>query len=150
MIRDLTFDDAEGCDAIVAGLPEWFGDETGVRDCAEAVRTQDGLVAEDDGTVVGFCTYEPRAPGCAEITWMGVRADRRRTGTGTAIIDVLAGRLAAQGVRLLLVKTLSDRDGSYAPYEQTRRFYSGRGFLPVAELDVWGPDNPAVLLVRPL
>ena len=150
MIRQLEPGDAESCDAIVTGLPEWFGDETGIRDCAEAVRVQPGLVADDAGEVVGFCTYELRPPRSAEITWMAVRADRHRTGIGTAIIDALVGRLTAQGTRLLLVKTLSDRNEPYRPYNQTRRFYLLMGFVRVAELDVWGPDNPAVLLAKPL
>jgi len=150
MIRQLEPGDAASCDAIVAGLPEWFGDETGIRDCAEAVRAQSSLVADDAGEVVGFCTYELRPPGSAEITWMAVRADRHRTGIGTAIIDALVGRLATQGTRLLLVKTLSDRNGPYLAYDQTRRFYLKMGFLRVAELDIWGPDDPALLLAKPL
>lgn len=150
MIRELELDDTVSCDRIVAGLPEWFGNEAGIRDCAEAVRTQEGLVAEDGGAVVGFCTYEPRAAGVAEITWMAVQADRRRTGIGTAMVEALADRLAARGVALLLVKTLSDREGSYLPYEQTLRFYFAMGFLRVAELDIWGPENPALLLAKPL
>ena len=150
MIRDLELKDAPSCDAIVAGLPEWFGDETGIRDCALAVRAQSGMVAEDHGAVVGFCTYEPREPGSAEITWMAVRADRHRTGIGTEIVDALVARLTLQGVRRLLVKTLSDRDGPYPPYDRTRRFYLAMGFDRVAELDVWGPDNPALLLAKPL
>jgi GNAT superfamily N-acetyltransferase len=150
VIRDLEPEDASSCDAIVAGLPEWFGNETGIRGCAEAVRSQPGLVAEDDGDVVGFCTYEPREPGSVEITWMAVRADRHRTGIGTAILDALVGRLAAQGVRRLLVKTLSERAGPYPPYDRTRRFYLAMGFERVAELDIWGPENPALLLAKPL
>ena len=48
--------DSAACDAIVASLPNWFGLEEGIRECAEAVRTQPGLVAEVDGEVSGFLT----------------------------------------------------------------------------------------------
>ena len=133
----------------VPELAAWFGDEAGIRDCAAAVRVQRGFVAEEDGAVVGFCTVELRDPGSAEITWMAVRADRRNLGVGTALVEARVERLAAEGVRRLLVKTLSERD-PYPPYGETRRFYSRRGFVRVAELDVWGPDNPAVLLARSL
>jgi GNAT superfamily N-acetyltransferase len=148
VIRTLAAGDAPACDAIVAGLPEWFGLEEGIQACARAVRSRPGLVA-DTGQVVGFLTYEPTAASAAEITWMAVRADRRRTGLGRALVDDLADRLVRGGVRLLLVKTLSSRARSLG-YEETRAFYVALGFEPALELDVWGPEDPALLLVRPL
>jgi GNAT superfamily N-acetyltransferase len=138
--------DAEHCDAIIAALPDWFGDEQGIRDCAEAVRTHAGLVAEIDGEIVAFLTWTCDGD-VAEITWMAARPERRRTGTGRSLIDALVERL--QGVRELRVKTLSERE-PYPPYAETRAFYRAMGFTPVAELDIWGPENPAVLFVRRL
>jgi ribosomal protein S18 acetylase RimI-like enzyme len=140
--------DAEACDRIVAGLPGWFGLEQGRADCAEAVRTQQGLVAEEGGQVVGFLTYEVSA-GAAEITWMGVAAENRRSGNGRALITALVNELATQGVGELRVKTISDRDPDPG-YAETRAFYLAMGFTPERELDIWGPDNPAVLMVRRL
>ena len=99
--------------------------------------------------VVGFLTYEVSGRA-AEITWMAVRNDRRRVGVGRSLIESLTGRLVSAGTRLLAAKTLSDRNGPYGPYEETRRFYLSMGFRPAAELDIWGPDNPAVLLTLPL
>ncbi|MGZ4132530.1 MAG: GNAT family N-acetyltransferase [Actinomycetota bacterium] len=149
LVRDLDHArDAGRCDAIVAGLPDWFGNEQGRADCAAAVRSQDGLVAED-GELVGFLTWEDVEAGVAEITWMAVRADRRRGGIGGALLAELAARLRAAGIRELRVKTLSDRD-PYPPYAETRAFYRANGFEPVAELDVWGSEDPAVLLRRSL
>ena len=76
------------------------------------------------------------------------RADRRGTGVGTRLVDELIARLP-DDARAVLVKTLSDRDGDPGPeYTSTRAFYLARGFAPVAELDVWGPENPCQLLVR--
>jgi GNAT superfamily N-acetyltransferase len=148
-IRDLDHErDAETCDAILAGLPGWFGDPQGIADCAAAVRSQDGLVAED-GEPIGFLTWVRVDDHVAEITWMAVRADRRREGIGSALVGELEGRLEDLGVRELRVKTLSERE-PYPPYEETRAFYRRQGFRAVAELDVWGPDNPAVLLARVL
>jgi len=47
------------------------------------------------------------------------------------------------------VKTLSSRhpDPGYA---ETRAFYLAMGFTEARELDIWGPENPAVLLTRPV
>lgn len=140
--------DADVCDAIIAGLPDWFGSEQGIRDCAAAVRSRDGLVAADD-EVLGFVTWEPRPDRGAEITWMAVRADVRRHGIGRLLLGELVGRLRGGGIRRLDVKTLSARD-PYPPYAQTRAFYRASGFVEVAELDVWGPENPAVLMSRAL
>ena len=150
MIRELRVEDAPACDAIVAGLPGWFGDEDGRRDCAEAVRSQDGFVVEEEGAVVGFLTHQPRATGVAEITWMAVHADRRRGGLGTSLLDATTAELADHGLRLLLVKSRSDREGPDPEYDQTLAFYAARGFLRVAELDIWGPEDPALLMARPL
>jgi ribosomal protein S18 acetylase RimI-like enzyme len=140
--------DAEACDAIIRGLPEWFGMEAGIRDCARAVRTQDGLVAVDRDEVVGFVTFTTEG-AVAEITWMGIKAGRRRQGAGRALTEVLVERLRREGLRRLHVKTLSARE-PYAPYAETRTFYRSMGFAEQEELDIWGPGNPAVLLARDL
>ena len=140
--------DADACDAIVAGLPEWFGNQQGIADCAAAVRSQRGLVADDEHGVGGFLTWETH-DGVAEITWMAVRAASRRCGIGRALLDVLVDRLRSDGITALHVKTLSPRDPD-PPYAETRAFYGANGFEAIEELDIWGPENPAVLLARRL
>jgi GNAT superfamily N-acetyltransferase len=151
MLRELRHDlDANACDAIIAGLPAWFGDPNGIRQCAEAVRAQLGLVREQDGVVDGFLTFERPYAGTAEITWMAVRADARGRGVGTELLEGLATQVARAGARLILVKTLSDREDPGPAYAATRAFYLSRGFVPVAELDIWGPRNPCQLLARPV
>ena len=142
--------DAVACDAIIAGLPEWFGDEHGIRECADAVRSRSGLVAvEDPDVVAGFLTWEPRDEHAAEITWMAVRADARKHGVGGSLLGGLVDLLRAEGIDRLDVKTLSSRD-PYPPYAETRAFYHANGFVEVEELDIWGPENPAVRPSRPI
>ena len=140
--------DAAACDAIVRGLPDWFANEDGLREQAELVRTADGLVIGEDGAVVGFLTYAALNPRTAEITWMAVRSDRRRRGIGAALVDGLTTHLSRQGKKMLVVKTLSDREDPGTEYAQTRAFYLGIGFVPDAELDIWGPENPCQLLAK--
>jgi len=149
MIRVLEPADGPACDDIVAGLPEWFGLEEGRRECAAAVRSESGLVAWVDDAVLGFLTYQRLFPVTAEITWMAVRADRRRGGLGHALIDELVSRERSAGLRFLAVKTLSARDPD-PNYAETRAFYGSVGFLPVQEFEPWGPENPAVLMIKPL
>jgi GNAT superfamily N-acetyltransferase len=147
VIRPLRTDDAAACDAVLRSLPDWFGNEQGLADAAAAVRSQAGLVSEVDGAVTGFLTWKRHHPAAAEITWLAVHADRRGGGTGTALVEELVA--TAAGLRYLTVKTLSAQS-EYPPYEETRAFYRARGFTELVELDIWGPENPATLFVRPL
>ena len=153
-IRALEPADAPACDAIIASLPYHFGLEEGRRDCAAAVRSQRGLVAEHDGEVIGFLTMEPRFDAAAEVTWMAVRADRRHGGVGRALMDRLAADLEAEGRRLLLVLTVSPNDPpDEIPdgYKATRAFYAANGFVLAREFaGYWGDHDTPVLLVRPL
>jgi GNAT superfamily N-acetyltransferase len=152
VIRPLTAGDAAACDGIVASLPDWFGLEEGIRECAEAVRRQPGLVAELDGEVGGFLTIARPYPRTPEISWLAVHARRRRRGIGRALIAALSDQLRTDGDRLVLVKTLSDRTDPGPEYAETRAFYLAMDFVPVAELDLDppGPENPIQLLALPL
>jgi ribosomal protein S18 acetylase RimI-like enzyme len=153
-VRPLIPGDAEACDAIVAGLPYHFGQERGRRDCAEAVRRDAGLVAIEDDEVIGFLTWVPRFDEAAEITWMAVRADRRRRGIGHVLIDRLTESLAAEGRRVLLVLTVSPSDLGAEPddgYRSTRAFYRSTGFVLGRDLPrEWDGGDTAVILVKPL
>jgi GNAT superfamily N-acetyltransferase len=149
-VRALRVTDAPRCDAIVASLPAWFGIDEGIREAAELVRSGPGLVIERDGEIVGFCTYARRFRRTTEVTWMAVHADHRGEGLGTALLEGLEDAIRGGGVRLLIVRTLSDREDPGPEYAATRAFYLARGFEPVIELDIWGPENPAQLLVKPL
>jgi rhodanese-related sulfurtransferase/GNAT superfamily N-acetyltransferase len=146
-IRPLEPSDAERCDAIIASLPDWFGNEQGIRDCAAAVRSQPGFVLEQADTVSGFVTVGRPRPQVAEITWIAVHPDSRRRGAGRALLDAVVAELQRDGSRYLVVKTLSDRE-AYEPYAETRAFYIATGFIPLIDLDIWGPENPALLFVR--
>jgi GNAT superfamily N-acetyltransferase len=141
---------APACDGIIRGLPDWFGVPAGIAECAVAVRTTHGLVATDARGVAGFLTDERRSASIWEITWMAVRADRRGSGIGSQLVSALIAQLP-DDARLLVVKTLSDREGDPGPeYGATRAFYLARGFRPAAELDLWGAGNPCQLLARRL
>ena len=149
VIRPLDPSDATACDAIVASLPDWFGLDEGIRECAEALRTQPGLVAEVDGEVRGFLTIARPYPQTPEISWLAVHARDRRRRIGRALITALTDQLRTHGDRLVLVKTLSDRDDPGPEYAETRAFYPAMGFIPVAEVQ-FDPVNPIQLLALPL
>ena len=153
VVRPLAATDAEVCDVIVASLSYHFGDERGRRDCAAAVRSQRGLVVADGGEVVGFLTWESRFDDAAEVTWMAVRADRRRAGFGRMLMDRLAADVSADGRRFLLVLTVSPSDGPDTipdGYQATRSFYEANGFVLARDFaGYWEEDTP-VLMIRSL
>jgi GNAT superfamily N-acetyltransferase len=151
-IRPLRYADAERCEAIVLGLPEWFGHAGGRAACAEAVRAEEGWVAEVDGRVTGFATWIARTPSSAEITWAAVERDQHGRGVGTQIVEALLDDLRRRGYRLALVMTsAAHKQPVPGPdvYDATRGFWMARGFLPLVELDIWDTDI-ALLLVRSL
>jgi GNAT superfamily N-acetyltransferase len=150
MIRPLTRGDADRCEAIIRGLPDWFGLEEGIAEARCHLETQDGFVAEEDGEVRGFLTFASEVAESLEITWMAVAAGAHRRGIGRALIEALVSKARTDGRDLLVVKTLADAHPS-PEYAATRAFYRSMGFLPAAVLrDVWGPANPCMLMVRPL
>ena len=153
MIRPLAPADAEACDAVVLTLPYHFGNEAGRAECARAVRTQDGLVAVEEGEVVGFLTLERHDPRSAEITWMAVRADRRRRGLGRGLIERAVDDLARDRVELLSVLTMAESEPEEREtdnYAGTRAFYRALGFVPLRELALEEWDDRALILVRRL
>jgi GNAT superfamily N-acetyltransferase len=150
-VRPLRQSDAPNCDAVVRSLPYHFGHEGGRAECARAVRTSDGLVAEVEGRVVGFLTVSRHYETAAEVTWMAVQAEERGRGIGRALIQRLVEQIRAEGRQLLLVTTLSDsvHEGDAVDgYARTRAFYRAMGFLPARELPLW--DEPALLMVMPI
>jgi GNAT superfamily N-acetyltransferase len=146
--------DAAACDAVIQSLPYFFGDENGIRECAEAVRTQPGWVAHDREEVIGFATTAPASRWCLEITWLAVRAGRRRAGVGRRLVERVAAEAAAAGAPLLCALTLGPsvaEPGVEDGYEGTRSFWERVGFLPVKELSLttWA-DEHALVMVRVL
>jgi GNAT superfamily N-acetyltransferase len=153
-IRSLAAPDAEACDAVIRSLPYHFGDEGGQAECAEAVRSQDGLVIERDGAVAGFVTWLPRFASSWEITWLAVASDARRTGLGGRLMNRVATLATEFGMQYLLVTTLSaasPEPGVSDGYDGTRRFYRSHGFIDLWEPHGWWNDeNQALLLLRDL
>ena len=148
LIRALEPADADACDAIMRGLPEWFGLEHGLVECrAGAVREDGGLAAVEGGARRRVRDAAP-VDGCGARDHLARRAPRAaRHGLGTALVEAAVARARAEGATFVTAWTVaaSDPDPHYA---STRAFYARMGFAAAAEAEIWGPENPAVLLVR--
>lgn len=157
-VRELTAADAPRCDEIIASLPYFFGQEAGIRACAEAVRSQRGWTATRGATVTGngaaagFLTVDYPLATSPEITWMAVHATARRDGLGRALVEHAARELGEAGAQVLSVLTLAESEPEPGTdnYSGTRAFYRAMEFLPVRELRPDGWVHQALLLVRPL
>ena len=150
-VRGAVSQDAAACVEVVLGLPDHFTDDVPEKVQSD-LREHGGWVIEDAGDVVGFVIVERRGARAAEILWAAVAADRRGGGLGRRLIDHALDELAADGVRIVEVKTL-DPSADYAPYDATRAFWLARGFVQFDTIDPlpgWPPGNPAALLAAAL
>jgi GNAT superfamily N-acetyltransferase len=136
---------AEG---ILRALPDWFDIEQAIVDYTRAADELPTFVAEGADRAVGFLTLLPTSTAAMEVHVMAVLPDEHRRGAGRALVERAATYARAGGRTLLHVKTLAASDPC-PPYAATRAFYAAVGFVPLEELpQVWGPENPCLLMVR--
>jgi ribosomal protein S18 acetylase RimI-like enzyme len=78
---------------------------------------------------------------------MAVRPEHHRRGVGRQLVLEVERRLRSEGVAYLQVTTLSAGAGDEG-YLGTLAFYRSVGFRVLEEMPMlWGPRQPAVLLV---
>ena len=138
------------CKELIEALPDWFGIPESNASYLRNLAELPSWLALSEGRVVGAATLEEHFPGSFEIHFMAVRPDCHRRGIGRLLVARLEDEARLGNGRWLHVKTLapSHPDPFYA---QTRAFYLALGFAPLFESsEIWGPDNPAVILVKTL
>jgi ribosomal protein S18 acetylase RimI-like enzyme len=152
LVRRSVAADADECVAIVQASAEHFSPETH-SEVAQGVRSGRCWVAhEPDGEIVGFLLLDRRFERAAEIRHAAVSPNRRSSGIGTTMVTEVLTQLRADGVALVLVKTL-DESADYPPFDATRAFWKRLDFIRIAVIDPlpgWQIGNPAALLVRSL
>ena len=146
-IRAATAEDAVTCAAIAAGLSDFFTDDVPDKVRSD-LRDHGGWVIDDEDGVVGFAVVQRRGMRAAEILWAAVAAHRPGAGRGARLVNPGVAEVSADGVQIVEVKTL-DSSAGYAPYDGTRAFWLGRGFIQLDTIDPlpgWPPGNPAAIL----
>jgi GNAT superfamily N-acetyltransferase len=160
-VRGPLFGQGEAAERILRALPDWFGIESALQDyvrAADELETFVVIVSRPacggreyrPDQALGFVTVRETSPDALELHVMGVLPAWHRRGAGRALTERVAAYARGEGYSLLHVKTLapSHPDPGYAA---TRAFYQTVGFRPLVVLPhVWGPENPCLLLVRPL
>jgi ribosomal protein S18 acetylase RimI-like enzyme len=152
VVRPAGAGDADTCVGVLVALPEYFTPDTHAKVAAAVGRGEYALVGEWDGAIVGFVLVERRHPRSAEITFAAVLGPYQGRGIGRALVEEAVAALAADGVVVVMVKTL-DASADYGPYIATRAFWEHRGFVQVDMIDPlpdWEPGNPAAIYVAAL
>lgn len=130
---------------LARGLREWF-DEGAYVEMNEDLSGDPGLVAERDGTRVGFLTYWTPAsvpgPDRYEITWIAVARSARGEGVGQALIAALVAQLREEvGPQAQLLVWTYAESAPLEGYRATRGFYERCGFRKLftdrRDLDYW-------------
>lgn len=119
---------------------------------ALARQAETGLtfVAELAGHSVGLTTLHDTGFSALEIELLAVLPEMHGRGIGRRLVLSAEGEARRLGKAYLLVRTLGPSRPS-DHYARTRRFYNRSGFLALEErLEIWGPDNPCLLMIRPV
>jgi ribosomal protein S18 acetylase RimI-like enzyme len=143
--------DASSVERLLRALPDWFGIEESVREYVADAALKPTYLAEDadTGAVLGALLVSRHSPGCAEIHLLAVDPAHHRRGIGRALTARFEADMRADGVLLLEVKT----QGPSMPdpgYAATLAFYLAMGYLPLEELHGYWPENPCLILVKPV
>lgn len=146
-IRALESRDVADCLVVLRALPDWFGIESAIVQYGEELQTLDGFVAIQEGDLIGFVGLKRYGSESVEINVIGVAPDCRGKGIGTALLEVVEGSLSAD-IKLMHMKTLapSHPDPNYV---ETRAFWRARGFVPMDAHELWGKENPCLVMVKP-
>jgi len=149
----ITMSDSEkhvdACLTIAKELHHYFSEE-GIATMSKDLKRNSLYIAMNLNEVVGFTAVHNKSNYVAEISWMAVKLEYHRQGTGSSLIERVVDDLRPQGIRVLEVKTLS-ADADYPPYEKTRRFYEKMGFMHLETIDPyphWEPGSPCAIYVK--
>jgi len=106
------------------------------------------LIAEDDGQVAGYVCYgeTPCTVGTWDIYWIDVSREKRGRGIGKMLSEAAETAIKKARGRLAFIET-----SSTPLYENTRKFYLGRGYEIVARIpDFYMPGDDKLILQKRL
>jgi GNAT superfamily N-acetyltransferase len=143
------------CKALLAGLPEWFASAAVEAYAADLSRFPSWVACEsgasaEAGRALGCVTVTAPQREAFELHLLAVAREQHRQGVGTLLLAVAERWARHCKARYLHVKTTGPSLAEPS-FERTRAFYLARGFTALFESDrLWGPENPALVLVKSL
>lgn len=136
------FVEAEAIDRLVEELYAGDGLAALLRD-----RTVEFLVAEDDGTVVGFAhgAVVTERPLAAELYWLHVAPDRRGERISSRLVGRIQDRFRDRGARVIRGMVLAGNEAG-------AEFYAAHGFEQVDSraVDVGGESHEELVFEKPI
>lgn len=133
---------------ILDDLPEWFGLEEGRKSYIEKAKELPYFALNFNGEYIGYLSLKINSISTGEILSMGIKKKYHNRGFGKRLIQKIESVLKQKKYKLLIVKTLSKKSADEY-YALTRRFYEQCGFLEVDEVEeIWGKDNPCVIMAK--
>jgi GNAT superfamily N-acetyltransferase len=146
-------EDAEAADRLARASGVFNEGEAGIaRELVEdnLVKGADGsgyyfLFADGPGRLDALACFGPipATEGRAELYWIDVHPEARRTGLGTEIADAMEEVLRGWNIRYLVCST-----SSRAHYAPARNFYRSRGFVQVADIPRWYAEDDGLCIFR--
>jgi ribosomal protein S18 acetylase RimI-like enzyme len=106
------------------------------------------VIGDDDGEVAGYVCFgeTPCTIGTWDIYWIAVSQDKRGKGIGKMLDAAAETAIRKAHGRLAFIET-----SSTPLYENTRRFYQGRGYEAVARIpDFYMPGDDKLILQKKL
>ncbi|MFL6159006.1 MAG: GNAT family N-acetyltransferase [Marmoricola sp.] len=98
------------------------------------------LVAEDDGTAVGYAVAS-YAGDIAELQRIGVVAGSRRHGHASALLDAVVAHAPSTGADRLLLEVRADNSGALG-------FYAARDFVEIDRRTRYYADGTDAVVMR--
>lgn len=131
---------------ILNKLPNWFGIPKAIDEYIAKSGDMIFFAAFIESKAVGFLSIKRNSQYTAEIYVMGVLPEYHRKGIGRALVTCAFKWCQENNYEFLLVKTLSETHPD-PYYAITRKFYEFMGFKPLKYLDIWGKDNPCLIMI---
>lgn len=153
MIKQITNNNLkqEIVNTILRNLPEWFEIESAIADYTKNSVNTTVFAHFENNVPVGVISLKHVNNHTLEVYVMGVEKHKQKLGIGTKLIDVATNFAKQNNYKLLQVKTL---DESFVPYDKfyeiTRKFYNKVGFYNLECLNIWGNNNPCIIMVKPI
>ena len=134
---------------VLEALRDWFevdeSREKYISDCAGWIF----LAVKEEDQYAGFLCLKETGRETVELAVMGVLREYHRKGLGTALFEEAKKTAKEKGYSFMQVKTV--KEGMYADYDITNRFYQSLGFKEFEVIEeIWGKENPCQIYVMSL
>ncbi|WP_311481644.1 GNAT family N-acetyltransferase [uncultured Anaerococcus sp.] len=133
---------------VLDDLPNWFEFEEAKVNYAEKSKIYDTYIISENNYDIGFLIVKETSKDAIEIYCLGILNESRSKGYGRLLVDEVLN-LYRKSHSFAQVKTLDEGLDKY--YDQTIGFYKSLGFLKLETIkEIWGDDNPCMIMVKSL